>query len=802
MAKKRFAVYGHYSDGTTQDVSSRAFWGTPNDTSVATSDGSLVTAQGVGVTQFTASFGGFDASSRIVVSDATIEGISVSPSDFNLALGREKQLKVFAHYSNGMTQDVTNASSWRSNASSIADSNGGQVVANNVGSTLITASYMGHEASSEVTVSDIAMIELTVKPKTVLLPNGETRLLQAYALFSDGSELDVTTTAKWGSSDHFKASVIEGYVTAKNTEGTVAITATYDEFSDSSSVAMTDASLSRLSIEPEFVFLGEGDDYQFEVIAHYSDRTSQNITHSVLWTTSDFSLAKVVEGLVTGKGTSGDVDIGAVYGGYETKARIQLTSATVERVEIDPDSISLGAGETYQLQATAFYSNGYSQQVTGTAKWSTSASSIASVQRGVVTGHGNSGTATISATYGKHKDSAMVTITDLAISKVSIEPEEFILGDGDRRQLKAYAHYVDGSSRVINDAALWGSDRPELASVTNGLVTSHATSGIATISVRYLAHEAHSKVNLIDATLEGVSIVPEDVTIGYGDTRLLKLVAHYSDNQVREISADEWHSSNESLVSVENGLITGIGNSGFVTVTAHYGKHTATSKVSLTNAVIRNVVIDPDSLTLRAGDKQRLRLLAFYSDGTNREVYSDAWFSSDGTQVSVADGLVSAHGSHGSVLITANYRSHTATSTVNLTDATLFKIWIDPDVFVLRNGERRKLTAYALYSDGAYQKIIPDSWESSDSTLIDVLEGDVRGHDFSGSATITAKYSGHVATSEGTLTSATVTDVAVLPTQLHWPKVTRNNWKHGLTTLMGQLKISPPQRRGQRVSPL
>ncbi len=764
-SEKRLEAYAHYSDGKVRNISSRASWEMLSEPTIATLEENLVTAKEVGVAEFAVNFGGFEARTHVEVLDATVENISISPAVFTLANGRSKQLEVFAHYSNGAMLDVTNTAKWNSSDFFVADSIGGNVVAKNVGSVSITADYAGYSAVSDVTISDAVMTGFNIEPKVLKLPKGDTLLLQTYALYSDGSKLEVTASSQWESSDHFKASVVEGNVTAREETGTVVITATYDEFYDSSSVVLTDAQISKISIEPKSVLLGEGDVYQLEAIAHYSDRTVQTITPSVQWTTSDVLLAQVVKGLVTGKGTSGEAYIGAVYGKYRDEARIKLTDATVIDVVVDPDSIFLGNGETEQLQAIALYSDGSSQQVTGTAIWATDEPLIAGVQQGRVTGYGTSGTATISAAYGGHEGSAIVTLTDRVVSRISVEPEEFVLGDGDKRQLRAYAHYSDGGFREINGIASWESEAPELASVRGGLVAGHASSGSSIISVKYLDYTASSRVSLTDASVDDVFVVPESFTIGKGDVRQLKLFARYSDGHIREVTADNWRSTDDTLVSIEDGLVTGLSSSGLVTVSANYGNHVARSEVTLTSAVVMDVMIDPSSLTLRAGDKQRLRLWAIYSDGSNREVYSNSWFSSDVTQASVTDGLVTTYGSSGEVSITAHYRGHSATSVVNLTGATLEDLWIDPDSFVLGNGEERKLSAYALYSDGTYQKVNADSWKSSDSTLVDVFDGRVQSKGSVGSAIITAEYSGYSATSEVSLTTAIVVDIDVLPKQ-------------------------------------
>jgi hypothetical protein len=77
----------------------------------------------------------------------------------------------------------------------------GELLARSVGTAVVSASYRGVEATVTVTVTAAEVIELQVAPRALGLPRGASDTLIATALYSDGSNDDVSADATWSSSD-------------------------------------------------------------------------------------------------------------------------------------------------------------------------------------------------------------------------------------------------------------------------------------------------------------------------------------------------------------------------------------------------------------------------------------------------------------------------------------------------------------------------------------------------------------------------------------------------------------------------
>ena len=142
--------------------------------------------------------------------------------------------------------------------------------------------------------------------------------------------------------------------------------------------------------------------------------------------------------------------------GYDSKG-VTVTTSVKPSVKLDKTSLTLTKGKTYTLKTT----------VTGTNKavsWSSSNSSVASVDKnGKVTAK-TKGTATITAKVDGVSASCKVTVNESAKTTIKLDKTKVTLGAGEPCALKAT---VNPSQKVT-----WTSSNPKLVKVdSNGKLT-------------------------------------------------------------------------------------------------------------------------------------------------------------------------------------------------------------------------------------------------------------------------------------------------------------------------------------------
>src|SRR5205823_4688974 len=117
---QQFTATGTYSDGTTQDLTSSATWVSSNSAVATITAGGLAGGAAPGTCQVSASFGGVSGSTTLTVGPAVLVSIAVTPANPSIAKGTTQQFTATGTYSDGSTQDLTNAVSWSSSNLSVA----------------------------------------------------------------------------------------------------------------------------------------------------------------------------------------------------------------------------------------------------------------------------------------------------------------------------------------------------------------------------------------------------------------------------------------------------------------------------------------------------------------------------------------------------------------------------------------------------------------------------------------------------------------------------------------------------------
>jgi hypothetical protein len=177
-----------------------------------------------------------------------------------------------------------------------------------------------------------------------------------------------------------------------------------------SSGAIDPPSLSSLAITPSSPSIGAGQNQQFAAEGTFSDGSKQNLTSSVTWTSSNTAVATINgSGMATGV-AQGNSNIGASSGSMNTSTVLTVAPPSVISIALAPSSALVVLGAPVQFTATGTLSGGGTQDLTASAQWSSSNTSMATVNAtGLVSGIA-AGTLMISASSGSTTGSVPVTV--------------------------------------------------------------------------------------------------------------------------------------------------------------------------------------------------------------------------------------------------------------------------------------------------------------------------------------------------------------------------------------------------------
>jgi uncharacterized protein YjdB len=143
-----------------------------------------------------------------------------------------------------------------------------------------------------------ALISLQVVPVNPSIPNavvGETQQFTATGTYSDGTTQFLTASATWSSSNAGAAAISNtlgsnGLATSTDL-GSTTITATFNSISGSTTLTFSPASLVSITVTPTNPTISLGTAVQFTATGNYSDGTTQNLTNSATWSSTNTSAA-------------------------------------------------------------------------------------------------------------------------------------------------------------------------------------------------------------------------------------------------------------------------------------------------------------------------------------------------------------------------------------------------------------------------------------------------------------------------------------------------------------------------------
>lgn len=193
----------------------------------------------------------------------------------------------------------------------------------------------------------------------------------------------------------------------------------------------------QVSINPEELTIIKGETARLEAVI-----TPENATNTTLyWYSSDESIATVDnDGNISGNNL-GEATISVMAGNILAECTVTVSPQPAESITITPDNISLGVGESAQLQAEALPQDCDMSGLT----WSSSDDNIASVDsNGKVTAIAK-GEAKITACIGQIKAGCTVTVTS------SLQIGDYYYEDGTTSKDLDESKKVAGVLFYIND---------------------------------------------------------------------------------------------------------------------------------------------------------------------------------------------------------------------------------------------------------------------------------------------------------------------------------------------------------------
>jgi len=446
---QQFKATGIYSDLTKQDLTAFVTWSSSN-TAVATISNPAVkgsaSSVAAGLTTITATdtATGKTGTSALTVTTATLTSIGVTPVKQSIAVGATQQFIATGTYSDFTKRDLTSAVTWSSSnvavatISNAAGTNG--VATSKATSALITITatdpVSGKTGTAALTVTTAVLSSIAITPANPSITLGSTQQFVATGTYSDFTKRDLTASVTWTTTPLVSPVAIisnaagsDGLATALAVGGPITITATDPATgkTGSTTLKVTSATLSLITVTPGIANITIGDTQQFIATGTYSDNTKRDITSAMTWTTTPLvspvatiSNLAGFDGLATALAAGGPITITATdpVSKKTGTATLNVTAATLTLITVTPGTASITIGGTQQFVATGTYSDNTTRILTSAMTWSTTplVSPVASISNltgfdGLATALAAGGPLTITATDPVSKKFGTASLT-------------------------------------------------------------------------------------------------------------------------------------------------------------------------------------------------------------------------------------------------------------------------------------------------------------------------------------------------------------------------------------------------------
>ena len=519
-------------------LENQSFTWTSSDYSVAWIYNKTVRATAPGTAIITAFIGDKEAKIQVNVK-APLKGITLSDSKLTINNGEQSKLNVTLNPENTTDSKIV---TWKSDNPEIASvDNEGNITANSIGKTNITATVGSYSKTCEVTViQPVQNVQFIEKNITIKKENKKQLEIMAS---SDNDEYKERCVYK-SSNENIVTVDSNGEISAISA-GDAVISVLVDGQEATCNVKVV-VPLESIAFDYEYVTLRQKNVQQLKVYYTPEDTTdSKDIT----WLTEDEDVVTVDDnGLVTAR-NEGTAKIIAKCNGKQAECSFNVNEIKLQSISFSQDNYVLQIGDIAKLEVNYYPTTTTNDK---TVIWSTNNEKIVTVD-----GDGNikavgPGQAVITA---RVKDKVIYCDIEVQskLKSISLNKNSLELLKNDSTNLKVT---YNPENTTDNKEVTWSSSDSTIATVDgNGKVVGNKA-GTAIIYAKVTNKIATCEVTVKEIPLESIEFENKSIEIKKGEAKELKLTVNpQNTTDDYEIL---WLSQNEKIARVDNGIVTGV----------------------------------------------------------------------------------------------------------------------------------------------------------------------------------------------------------------------------------------------------
>jgi hypothetical protein len=734
----QYTAYGLFSDGSSSPINSDVAWTSSNAGIASITQEGLAQAVSVGTASIRATLGTFFGESSLIVTDAEVQSLQITPADLTKPAGTSGQFTATAFYSDNTSEDVSGNATWGSSDPSVvvvsnSAEDGGLANLLAEGTAEITASFESSSDTVTIKVAAAVLIAIEVTPASSEVASGGEVRYSAVGIFSDGTTYPLDDDVSWNSSDTAVATIDLNGVALTNDVGSTVITAAFNAIQGNASLTVSAATPVALTVTPAGLTEPAGTSIRFTATLVLSNGSQGDVSTVATWSSSDDTIVDVVttgtDGGLAELLAQGQAQVTVNYQGLSDTVSVTVTDAVLQSISVSPTNATIVEGTEIDYSATGNYSDGSATPIDGDVVWKSDDTSIATVTaaglaKGVLEGSTN-----ITASLDTVVGSAAITVSPAEVISLSVSPPFAELLEDTTRDFTATAVFTNGNSQDVTTDAEWTVTDSAVATVSNaagssGRVTA-LTIGATDAQAAFGGETTQADIAVVAPVIISVEITAQNNSVPAGTTSNWGASATLSDGDTIDVTEDvAWYSGDNLIATVEGGLVAGIAI-GSASIYIQYDTFFDVEPVSVVAPLVDDLIITPSLASLVPDGIQAFLAIAQFSDGTNSIVTESVDWSTDDITVAVisnvqgekgvATGVAAGTATVSALLNGVSYNG----AVIEVEELQLVDLRIEPPVAEVAEDTSIFFKAIGVLSDSSERDITVDvSWYSSDGEVV------------------------------------------------------------------------------------
>jgi WD40 repeat protein len=190
--------------------------------------------------------------------------------------------------------------------------------------------------------------------------------------------------------------------------------------------------------------------------------------------------------------------------------------SSLTSIEVTPANPAIQVGSTQQFTATGTYSDGSTQNLTSEVTWTSSSSSVATIDAAGLGRGVGPGQTTISASFGGVNGDTALSVAGVAptLTSIGVTPANPTIQTGGTQQFTATGSYSDGSTQDLTSQVTWGSSATTVATVSTAGLATGLGAGSCTVSATLGSVSGGTTLTVEAAALAITTGSLADATVG------------------------------------------------------------------------------------------------------------------------------------------------------------------------------------------------------------------------------------------------------------------------------------------------